>query len=102
MDFGEAMLDYLGLADWYPQQPPRYDSGMTKKIAVSLPDELVAAANRAVTDGRAASVSAYVASALARQVREDDLAVLVADMRAEQGPPTAEDYAWADAVLGIR
>ena len=75
---------------------------MTTKIAVSLPDELVAAARRAVEEGRAASVSAYVATALARQVREDDLGALLAEMRAEHGSPSAEDYAWADQVLGIR
>jgi len=74
---------------------------MTKKIAVSLPDELVAAARRAVDDGRAASVSAYVAAALARQVREDDVTALLAEMRAEHGGPSSEDYAWADEVLGI-
>jgi Arc/MetJ-type ribon-helix-helix transcriptional regulator len=73
---------------------------MTTKIAVSLPDELVAAARRAVGEGRAPSVSAYVASALARQVRQDDLAALVAEMRAEHGAPSADDYAWADEVLG--
>ncbi len=79
----------------------RYDSGMTTKIAVSLPDELVAAAKRAVDERRAASVSAYVAAALARQVREDDLAMLLAEMHAEHGRPSAEDYAWADQVLGL-
>jgi Arc/MetJ-type ribon-helix-helix transcriptional regulator len=85
----------------YRTMRPRYDSGMTVKIAVSLPDELVAAARRAVANGRAASVSAYVANALARQVREDDLADLIAEMRAEHGEPTADDYAWADRVLGL-
>lgn len=79
----------------------RYDSGMTMKIAVSLPDDLVAAVKRAVAEGRAASVSAYVAGALARQVREDDLTTLLAEMRAEHGTPSSEDYAWADQMLGI-
>lgn len=68
---------------------------------MSLPDELVAAARRAVDEGRAASVSAYVAVALDRQVREDDLVSLLAQMRAEHGAPAPEDYAWADEVLGI-
>lgn len=89
------------VSDWHPD-PRRYDDGMTTKIAVSLPDELVAAARRAVQEGRAASVSAYVAAALARQVREDDLAALLAEMRAEHGSPSADDYSWADRVLGIR
>jgi Arc/MetJ-type ribon-helix-helix transcriptional regulator len=74
---------------------------MTTKIAVSLPDELVAAAKRAVAGGRAASVSAYVAGALARQVQEDDLSALLAEMHAEHGRPSAEDHAWADDVLGL-
>ncbi len=74
---------------------------MTTKIAISLPDELVAAARRAVAEGHAPSVSAYVATALARQVRQDDVVGLVAEMRAEHGAPSAEDYAWADEVLGI-
>ena len=41
----------------------QYDSGMTIKIAVSLPDELVAERQGRVASGRAASVSAYVADA---------------------------------------
>ena len=84
-----------------PLLTQRYDFGMTTKIAVSLPDELVAAARRAVEERRAASVSAYVAAALARQVREDDLTALLAEMRSEFGSPSAADYAWADEVLGL-
>jgi hypothetical protein len=42
-----------------------------------------------------------VATALARQVREDDVTALLAEMRAEHGTPSVEDYAWADQVLGI-
>lgn len=78
----------------------RYASGMTTKIAVSLPDELVEAAKRAVAEGRAASVSAFVAAAMASQERTESLAALVADIIAEDGEPTAKDYAWADRVLG--
>jgi len=44
-----------------------------EKIAVSLPPELVAQAQRAVAEGRAASVSAYVALALQNQAINDDL-----------------------------
>ena len=73
---------------------------MTTKIAVSLPDELVLVAKRAVAEGRAASVSAFVAQALAGRERTESLATLVADMIAEDGEPTASDYAWADNALG--
>jgi Arc/MetJ-type ribon-helix-helix transcriptional regulator len=99
MEAHEAACDLTRYPD--PVQSPRYDSGMTKKIAVSLPDDLVSAARRAVDEGRAASVSAYVAMALARQVREDEVTALLADMRAEHGTPSADDYAWADQVLGL-
>ena len=74
---------------------------MTTKIAVSLPDELVAAAKRAVAEGRSASVSAYVAEALARQAGADDLVAMIGEMRAAHGAPSDEDYAWADQALGI-
>jgi Arc/MetJ-type ribon-helix-helix transcriptional regulator len=72
---------------------------MTTKIAVSLPDELVAAARQAVADGRAASVSAFVAEAISAQRRYDDLAQLLAEMAGDAGPPTAEDRAWARDAL---
>ena len=73
-------------------------NGMTMKIAVSLPAELVQEARRAVSEGRAASVSAYVSEALRRAQEEDSLARVVADLAADVGEPTAADAAWADAV----
>ena len=79
----------------------RYDNGMTTKIAVSLPDEQVAAARRAVAEGRAPSVSAYVASALAEKAGYDELAALLAEMAAEAGAPSDEDRVWARRALGL-
>ena len=74
---------------------------LTEKIAVSLPRGLASRARRAVRLGRAASVSAYVASALEDKVKLDDLAALLDDMLAESGGPltTAERRA-ADRALG--
>jgi Arc/MetJ-type ribon-helix-helix transcriptional regulator len=69
------------------------------KIAVSLPEELVAAARRAVAAGRAATVSAYVADALVRAEREHSLAELLADLDRELGEPSAEAREWADRQL---
>jgi antitoxin ParD1/3/4 len=70
------------------------------KIAVSLPAELVAQAHRAVAEGRATSVSAYVAEALEEKSTLDDLASLLAEMLAETGGPlTAEERAAADRAL---
>ena len=73
----------------------------TSKIAVSLPAELVNQAHRAVAEGRAASVSAYVARALEEQAKLDDLAALLDEMLAETGGPlTAKERKAADRALG--
>ncbi|MGH8902291.1 MAG: toxin-antitoxin system antitoxin subunit [Egibacteraceae bacterium] len=70
------------------------------KVAVSLPPELVAHARRAVAEGRAPTVSAYVAAALEEKAKLDDLAELLSEMLAASGGPlTAEERAVADAVL---
>jgi Arc/MetJ-type ribon-helix-helix transcriptional regulator len=74
----------------------------TSKIAVSLPSELVVRARRAVAEGRADSVSAYVAAALEEKVKLDDLALLLAKMLAESGGPlTAAERRAADSALGV-
>jgi len=71
------------------------------KIAVSLPAELVEDAQRAVSEGRAASVSAYVSEALEEKGKLDDLAFLLAEMLAETGGPLSpEEAAAADRALG--
>jgi Arc/MetJ-type ribon-helix-helix transcriptional regulator len=77
-------------------------SGMTtSKIAVSLPTELVAQAQRAVSEGRAPSVSAYVARALQEQAKLDDLAALLEEMLAQTGGPlTGVERKDADRALG--
>jgi Arc/MetJ-type ribon-helix-helix transcriptional regulator len=75
--------------------------GMTSKIAVSLPDHLVAQARRAVADGRAASVSAYVAAALEEKAKLDDLAALLDELLAETGGPlTDAERRHADEIIG--
>jgi Arc/MetJ-type ribon-helix-helix transcriptional regulator len=66
------------------------------KIAVTLPEELVAEAKRAVDTGRATSVSAYVAAALAAQHERQGLRAYVDALIAEHGKPSKDDYAWAD------
>lgn len=78
----------------------RYEGSMTRKIAVSLPDHLVTAARTAVADGRAASVSAYVAAAL-EAYADDQRVIGMLDDILEQtgGPMTAAEQAWADEIL---
>jgi Arc/MetJ-type ribon-helix-helix transcriptional regulator len=77
--------------------------GMTKaKIAVTLPPALVSRAQDAVREGRAPSISAYVAAALEEKAKLDDLKTLLDEMLAETGGPlTDRERADADAALGV-
>lgn len=75
---------------------------MTTRITVSLPAGLVDAANEAVKAGRVASVSAYVAEALADKADREQLATFLADWREQVGPPSPEETAWAEDALGMR
>ncbi|MGH9127513.1 MAG: hypothetical protein ACRDY2_00750 [Acidimicrobiales bacterium] len=70
------------------------------KIAVSLPQSQIDAARQAVAEGRATSVSAYVSGALSRVERDTSLTELVAELIGSHGAPAAEDFTWADEVLG--
>jgi len=74
----------------------------TVKITVSLPEELVAHARRAVKRGSAPSVSAYVADALRhRHSTGGDLDADIEEaLEATGGPPTPEEEAWLDSIFG--
>lgn len=73
-----------------------------EKIAVSLPRDLTERARQAVRQGRASSVSAYVARALEEKSKLDDLAALLDEMLAESGgPPTSKERRAANRALGI-
>ena len=73
------------------------------KIAISLPRPLVVSVQRAVREGRANNVSAYIASAIEEKAKLDDLAQLLDEMLAETGGPlTAAERRRADAALGVR
>ena len=65
-------------------------AGMTVKIVVSLPDDLVAHARDAVRAGRATSVSAYVAAALTDRARLERLELLLDEMLDETGGPLTD------------
>ena len=72
-----------------------------EKIAVSVPRQLAAQARRAVRQGRATSVSAYVASALDEKAKLDDLAALLDEMLAESGGPLSpSEVRAADRAIG--
>jgi Arc/MetJ-type ribon-helix-helix transcriptional regulator len=74
---------------------------MTKaKIAVTVPRALLANARRAVKQGRAASVSAYVSEALEEKAKIDDLKGMLDEMLDESGGPmTAAEQREADRML---
>jgi Arc/MetJ-type ribon-helix-helix transcriptional regulator len=76
--------------------------GMTSaKIAISLPQELLDDVRRLVAQGRAASVSAYVADALRERVTRDDLLALLDDLLEDTGGPiTTAERVEIDAELG--
>jgi Arc/MetJ-type ribon-helix-helix transcriptional regulator len=74
---------------------------MKRKIAVSVPEELVAQAEAAVEGGQASSVSAYVSDALAQKARNDRLIAVLDEMDRELGPPGKKAEAWARSVLGL-
>ena len=78
--------------------------GMTKaKIAVTLPRPLVAKAQRAVKEGRAESVSAYVTAALEEKAKLDDLAGMLDEMLAATGGPmTSAERREAERMLGLK
>ena len=74
---------------------------MTTKVAISLPDNVLATARQAVAEGRASSLSGYIASTLAERQDHEDLAELLAEMAAESGGPSDEDRRWARRALGL-
>jgi Arc/MetJ-type ribon-helix-helix transcriptional regulator len=73
---------------------------MKRKIAVSVPAELVDQVDAAVGAGRAASVSAYVTQAIAERIRRDRLEDVLDEMDRELGRPARADEMWAKKVLG--
>lgn len=77
-----------------------YDTGMTAaKIAITLPQEQLARARRAVRSGQAASVSGYIAAVLTEHEQRESLEGLLLDLIREHGAPTKEDRAWARGAL---
>jgi len=71
------------------------------RVTVTVRRQVLAKAERQVKRGRAKSVSAWVDSAMEEKARREDLAALLAEMKAENGPATAKDEQWARDVLGL-
>jgi Arc/MetJ-type ribon-helix-helix transcriptional regulator len=71
------------------------------RVTVTVRKEVLAKAERQVKKGRAKSVSAWVDSAMEEKARREELAALLAEMKAENGLASAKEEAWARAVLGL-
>lgn len=78
-----------------------YVCRMRTRVTVTVDEAAVRSAEEAVAAGRAPSVSAWVASAMTDRARRERLADVLADIRAELGPATDEETAWARSVLGL-
>ena len=72
----------------------------TRKLTVSLPQDLADRLREEVDMGRAESVSALVGDAVSQRLRCDRLEEVLAGLRRELGPPTKEDREWVRQVLG--
>lgn len=73
------------------------------KITISLPDAALRKARAAVKAGDAASVSAYIATAVDEKRERDDLRAMLAELAEESGGPlTRAERARARRDLGIR
>ena len=71
------------------------------RVTVTVRREVLAKAERQVKKGRAKSVSAWVDSAMEEKARREDLAALLAEMKADGRAASAKEEAWARAVLGL-
>ncbi len=74
---------------------------MRTRVTVTVEESAVHAAEAAVAAGRAPSVSAWVASAMSERAHREKLANVLSDIRADLGPATEEETAWARSVLGL-
>ncbi|GEM_PF-733963 len=74
---------------------------MRTRVTVTIDEDVVAVAEAAVAEGRARSVSAWVAEAMTARSRQERLSDVLAEIRAELGPATHEETLWARSVLGL-
>ena len=79
----------------------QYAESMRTRVTVTVDEAIVRAAEAAVAAGEASSLSAWVAAAMTERSNRAHLADVLADIRAELGPATEEETAWARSVLGL-
>lgn len=73
------------------------------KITVTVPRDVLEAAQERIRSKHVPSLSAYISEALAKQVAqdsgEDEYRAWLKQLDEELGPPSDEDYEWARNVL---
>ncbi len=74
---------------------------MRQRLTITVDESTAAAAKAAVETGRAPSISAWVASAIDERLKTERLSDVLADIRADLGPASDEETAWARSVLGL-
>ena len=83
----------------------RYDESMTgdkvEKITVSVPGGLVEQARKAVSSGKASSVSAYIADAMAAKADRTRAEATLGRIFADIGTPGPEHEAWARQAIPL-
>jgi Arc/MetJ-type ribon-helix-helix transcriptional regulator len=73
------------------------------KLAVSLPSRAAEHVKREVKEGRAMSVSAYIADAIEEKSKREDLRVLLDQMLEETGGPmTPAERRETERLIGIK
>jgi hypothetical protein len=76
---------------------PRY-----QKLAITVPAAQARAIKRAVAEGSAESVSAFLSAAVAEKLAQDALDEVVAEMKREFGEPEADLYSEVEAALAAQ
>jgi len=71
------------------------------RVTVTVRPQVLEAAEEEVASGRATSLSSWIDQAMEEKIRREELARLLAEMRAENGPATKEEDEWARQVLGL-
>jgi Arc/MetJ-type ribon-helix-helix transcriptional regulator len=80
----------------------REASAPYEKIAISLPSRAAEHVRRAVRNGEAKSVSAYITDAIEEKAKTESLAEMLDKMLEESGGPmTTAEARWADRKLGV-
>ncbi|MCY9785588.1 hypothetical protein KIK06_17010 [Nocardiopsis sp. EMB25] len=72
-----------------------------KRVTISVPEEIVAKAQRAVDSGQAGSVSAYFTELAENAPDWVAIRATLDELKAEVGEVSAEDRQWAREALGL-